>query len=133
MLIERFQDERGAILWKYVELIEENDEKLGYMESVLSGKPILLRSMLESKAAADLFRCMKPSFSSLDEIYSILYSNIQCAVPGFAGFCDKFSGECLADDKGFLRVPISHSLPSLPPSQPSVLHLHQEVKNELLT
>ena len=60
MVIERFQDERGAILWKYVEFIEENDEKLRYMESVLAGKPILLGSMFEPKTAADLFRCMKP-------------------------------------------------------------------------
>lgn len=62
MLIERFQGERGAILWKYVELIEENDGKLGYMESVLAGKPILLGSMFEPKTATDLFRCMKPFF-----------------------------------------------------------------------
>ena len=61
MLIERFQDERSTILWKYADLIDNNDEKLGYMESVPTGKPIL-GSMFEPKTAANLFRCIKPFF-----------------------------------------------------------------------
>ena len=62
MLIKYFQDEHGASLWKYAELIEKDDEKLGYMESVLAEKPILLGSMFEPKTGANLFRCIKPFF-----------------------------------------------------------------------
>ena len=63
--------------------------------------------------------------------YSILYSNIQCAVPDFAGFCDKFSGECLPNGKcslGYLSPFFSLCFPY----QPSILHLHQEFKSQLL-
>ena len=80
MLIECFQDERGANLWKYAEIIKKDDEKLGYMESVLAGKQILLGLMFEPKTAANLFKCIKPFFSPSDEItiFSTLTSNAPC-------------------------------------------------------
>jgi len=41
-------------------------------------------------------------------------------VPDLAGFYDKFSGECLPDNKGFLREPIflPSPLPAFRPSSP---------------
>ncbi|KAF2488338.1 aldehyde dehydrogenase [Lophium mytilinum] len=70
---------RGQLLWKYATLIEENAEKLGYLESVLVGKPAFFGGFHEPKSAGDLFRY-------------------------FAGFCDKHVGEVQPDDQGFLRI-----------------------------
>jgi len=71
--------ERGKLLWNYATLIEKNAEQLGYLESVLVGKPAAFGGMHEPKMAGDLFRY-------------------------YAGFCDKHVGEVQPDDQGMLRI-----------------------------
>ncbi|KAF2022758.1 aldehyde dehydrogenase [Setomelanomma holmii] len=70
---------RGEHLWNYATAIEKNAEQLGYLESILVGKPALFGGMWEPKTAGDLFRY-------------------------FAGFCDKHVGEAPSDEEGFLRI-----------------------------
>ena len=58
-----------------------NDEKLGYMESILAGKLILLGSMIEPKTAANLVQMYKAFLFPLQMkfiIFSTLTSNVPC-------------------------------------------------------
>jgi aldehyde dehydrogenase (NAD+) len=64
-------------------LIEKNAEQLGYLESILVGKPAFFGGMHEPNTARDLFRY-------------------------FAGFCDKYVGEVQPDEPGWVRVSFHH-------------------------
>ncbi|KAJ0418879.1 Aldehyde/histidinol dehydrogenase [Aspergillus carlsbadensis] len=72
--------EKRDILLRFSDLILEHAERLGYLDSIVSGKPALFSRVLEPQGAAESFKF-------------------------FAGYTDKLNGECLpADGEGFLRM-----------------------------
>ncbi|KAI9832292.1 MAG: hypothetical protein M1819_004470 [Sarea resinae] len=72
-------DERRDLLLRYAQLILENAQQLGYLESILVGKEITFSGMYEPKTAADLFTY-------------------------FAGYIDKFEGDVTPSEDGILRM-----------------------------
>jgi len=72
-------EKRRAILLKYADLIEQNGEKLCYLESVLVGKGLGFSMAFEVTSAVEQFRY-------------------------FAGYVDKFEGDLHPSHDGFIRA-----------------------------
>ncbi|EXJ81384.1 hypothetical protein A1O3_07675 [Capronia epimyces CBS 606.96] len=70
---------RRAILWKFADLIEENAERLAYLEAILVGKPLGVGIEYDARGCAESFRF-------------------------FAGFIDKFEGDFQSIHDGFIRA-----------------------------
>ena len=51
------QDKRREVLLKYADIIQENAERLGYLETIVVGKGKLSGAVWEPLTAAELFRC----------------------------------------------------------------------------
>src|ERR1700732_4948873 len=50
--------ERGKLLWKLAELLEQHSEKLAEIESIDNGKPVAVARMADVPLAVDMFRYM---------------------------------------------------------------------------
>ncbi|MCJ1302880.1 hypothetical protein MMC08_005685 [Hypocenomyce scalaris] len=73
-------DKRREVLLKYADIIQENAERLGYLETIVVGKGKLSGAVWEPLTAAELFRF-------------------------FAGYTDKFEGAAHpTDHDGFMRI-----------------------------
>src|ERR1700684_955381 len=50
--------QRGKLIWKLADLIEQNNEELAQLESLDNGKPLSVARVADVPLAADLFRYM---------------------------------------------------------------------------
>ncbi|KAL4861474.1 hypothetical protein BDV12DRAFT_191059 [Aspergillus spectabilis] len=78
--------DRQALLERFAGLIEENADHLGYLETIVTGKPISFSGHHEPRKAAAHIRCQAHWCTD------------------YAGFVDKFSGEIVPSDDGLLQL-----------------------------
>src|SRR5215471_16654914 len=50
--------ERGRLIWKLADLLEQHTEEFGYLESLDNGKPLVIAKAADVPLAVDLFRYM---------------------------------------------------------------------------
>ena len=50
--------ERGRLIWKLADLLEQHTEEFGYLESLDNGKPLAIAKVADVPLAVDLFRYM---------------------------------------------------------------------------
>lgn len=88
---------RRQLLLKFADLLERDQEELGFLTRLTLGAPYLAFGQGEIQTAVENFRCKSWQIR--------LESGVaDCNLQDFAGWIDKFAGESFPQDDGFYKV-----------------------------